>query len=163
MLNDDGLRGNGSPRAETSLAAAILMLFLGLLASAIWSLISPTPIAVFSALVQTGFVTRLAFLGLFFGGAFGLFTFRTVKRGWSGHVQCIIALATAWSMFERLAVRIQAVDGLALAAAGYLLARGLVSTQEGHNRADVVLPGDAARINASGEVGALGRGVERID
>jgi hypothetical protein len=118
----------------TSLASAALTLFFVFLANGLWSIIGPTLVAVFSALVQTGIPTRLVLLCLFFGGGFGLFAFRTLKQAWYGHVACVIALVTAWNMIARLAIQIQAADVLALVGAGYILVRGFVNIQEGHDR-----------------------------
>jgi hypothetical protein len=117
-----------------SLGSAALTLFFVFLANALWSAIGPTAVAVFSALVQTGITTRLVLLCLFFAGGFGAFAFRTSKQVWYGHVACVIALVTAWNMIARLAIQIQAADVVALAGAGYVLVRGFVNIQEGHDR-----------------------------
>jgi hypothetical protein len=124
----------------TSLASAALTLFFVFVANALWSVIGPTVVAVFSALVQTGITTRLVLLCLFFGCGFGLFAFRTLKQVWYGHVACVIALVTAWNMIGRLAIQIQPADVLALVGAGYILVRGFVNIREGHDREQQAVP-----------------------
>jgi hypothetical protein len=116
----------------------LLTLFLVVLANAVWSITGPTLVAVLSALVQTGNPTRLVLLGLFFAVSFGLFALRTLKQVWYGHLACVVALATAWNMIARLAVRIDPTDVVALVGVAYVLVRGLVNIQEGHVR-----PGDS--------------------
>jgi hypothetical protein len=112
----------------------LLTLFLVVVANALWSIVGPTLVAVLSALVQTGIPTRLVLLGLFFAAGFALFALRTVKQVWYGHLACVVALATAWNMIARLAVRIDPTDVLALVGAAYVLVRGLVNIQEGQVR-----------------------------
>jgi hypothetical protein len=113
------------------LPSAISMVVLAIIASTIWDRISPDPIAVFSALVQTGVTTRVVLLCLFFVVAFVLYLFRTIKRTWYGYVEAVAGLAIGWEMIASLAIQIQAVSVVALVAGGYLLARGLVNIQEG--------------------------------
>lgn len=103
----------------------------GLLTSFVWGAISPTPIAVFSALVQTGVTTRLVLVGLLFGCGAALFAFRTWNQIWYGHAVCVVAVAVAWEMLRRLAIQIQPADVIGLALSLYLLVRGLVDVQEG--------------------------------
>ena len=149
MFNSDGISGlrslssieaherrTRSTSGTVSVASAAVLVCAGLLASAVWSVISPTPIAAFSALVQTGIPTRLVLLGLLFGCGVGLFAFRTRKQVWYGHVLCVVAVAMAWDMLRRLAITISSADVLGLFASGYLLVRGLVDIQEGHERAN---------------------------
>jgi hypothetical protein len=115
----------------TSVASAMLLVFCGLLASAAWNFLGPTLIGVFAALVQTGFVTRLVLLGLFFASAFALFALKTLNQVWYGYLACVVALAAAWTLLASLAVQMQTVEVLELAAAGYMLVRGLVNIREG--------------------------------
>jgi hypothetical protein len=132
---EEHARRKPSTSETVSVASAVVIVCSGLLASAVWSLIGPTPIAVFSALVQTGVPTRLVLLGLLFGCGFGLFALRTVKPVWYGHVLCVVAVAMGWDMLRRLAITIQPAEVLGLFASGYLLVRGFVDIQEGYERA----------------------------
>jgi hypothetical protein len=114
-----------------NLPGAASMVVLAVVASHLWDRVSPEPLAVFSALVQTGFTTRFLLLCLFFVGAFVLYLFRTVRRTWYGYIEAVAGLAIGWEMIASLAIQIQAVSVVALVAGGYLLARGLVNIQEG--------------------------------
>jgi hypothetical protein len=116
-------------RAIPEPTGLLLMVLFGLLAGLVWSLIGPTVMSVFSALVQTGIPTRLVLLSLFFACGFGLFAFRTANQVWYGHAICGLALAAAWNLLGMLAVQVQSVDVLALVAAGCVLMHGLVNIQ----------------------------------
>jgi hypothetical protein len=125
------------PRGTTdtvTLASASAIVGAGLLTSLAWSSVSDTPIAVFSALVQTGVPTRLVMLGLLCGCGAALFALRTRNQIWFGRAVSAAAVALAWDMLRRLAIQIQAADVIGLAMALYLLVRGLVDVQEGLSR-----------------------------
>ena len=125
MFNSDGISGlrslssieaherrTRSTSGTVSVASAAVLVCAGLLASAVWSVISPTPIAVFSALVQTGIPTRLVLLGLLFGCGVGLFAFRTRTcsaglplrfhlRTYWGSSRPVIFSCADWSTFRK--------------------------------------------------------------
>jgi hypothetical protein len=114
------------------------MLVLGILTGYAWDRVSPDPIAVFSAVVQTGFPTRVVLLCLFFICACACYLFRTLKRTWYGYLECVAGLTIGWQMIASLAIEIQAHYVIGLVAGGYLLARGLVNVQ--HGRVSEVRP-----------------------
>jgi hypothetical protein len=146
---------------SASVASAALMLASVLPANALWNVIGPTLVEVFSALVQTGITTRVVLLCLFFGCGFGLFVFRTLRQVWYGHAVCVVALVTAWNMIARLAIQIQAADVLALAGAGCILVRGFVNIQEGtreHETDYDKMPLRPASSTAASELSTRSRG-----
>jgi hypothetical protein len=133
MLNhlDDHPPRTRSTTETVTLASGSATVGAGLLSSIVWNQVGDTPIAVFSALVQTGTPTRLVMLGLLFGCGVALLAFRTWNQVWYGHASCVVAVALAWDMLRRLAIQIQPADVLGLAASLYLLVRGFVDVQEG--------------------------------
>jgi hypothetical protein len=149
MISSTGMRmlEQAEPASKTrrlpetlTLGWAGLTLLSASAVNAVWSIVGPDLVAVFSALVQTGITTRLVLLGLFFAGGFSVFALRTWKQVWYGHLACVVGLVIAWNMIANLAIEIQGASVVALVAAGFILVRGLVNIQEGRERESQVLP-----------------------
>jgi hypothetical protein len=119
-------------RLSTDLLQSAMLFVLAIVVSVVWSAVSAE---VLIRLVSGKFSTpgRVLALGVFFGIGYGLFKLRQFQQSIYGAIECIFAMAAAWTVLGQLTVEARTEHVVGLIAAGYVLVRGLTNYREGQS------------------------------